>query len=116
VPPQLKLAEDSAFLDPTADAASRIVGDGADDGRELDEIERRFDRKEEEEPAPSAGRVTPEEIKMLMSDVHPANAPSPRQDRGSDVTNRTAARDTRAEGGAEGRSDNGTGTERGSER
>lgn len=132
VPPQLKLAEDSAFLDPTADAASRLVGDGADDGRELDEIERRFDRRkqadteraraagfdreDEEEPAPSAVRLTPEEIAMLMGDVHPENAPSPRQDRGSDVTKRTAARETRAEGGAEGRSDERTGTERGSER
>ena len=124
VPPQLKLAEDSAFLDPTADAASRLLGGGADDDRELDEIERRFDRKEEEEPAPSAGRVTPEEIKMLMSDVHPENALQPRHDRGSDVTKRTAARETRAETRADTRADTraeggsagGTGTERGSER
>lgn len=149
VPPQLKLAEGSAFLDPTADAVARLLGDGANDDRELEdreleEIERRFgrrnqtdteraraegvDREDEEEPAPSAVRLTPEEIAMLMGDVHPENALPPRHDRGSDVTKRTAGRDTRAdtradiradiraEGGAEGRSADGTGTERGSER
>ena len=149
VPPQLKLAEGSAFLDPTADAAARLLADRAltdraHDDRELDDIERRFgrgnqtdteraraegfDREDEEEPAPSAVRLTPEEIAMLMGDDHPGNALPPRHDRGPDAPRPLTGRETRAESRAESRAEDGAeggtsggtsggkGTERGSER
>lgn len=65
-PPLLKIAEGTEFLEARADL----------DARELDEIERRFGGNSgsddgldgEEEPAPSAVRITREEIAMLMDD------------------------------------------------
>ncbi|MEY2795441.1 MAG: hypothetical protein RIR10_1157 [Planctomycetota bacterium] len=109
VPPQLRIAEGAAVPDPAPEAASQardahVANDRARDGREfeereLEEIERHFgrrnhrrpetsldgelDREVDEEPPPSAVRLTPEEIAMLMGDVHPEQAPQHRQVRGS---------------------------------
>jgi hypothetical protein len=79
-PPMLKIAEGTEFLDGRAEL----------DARELDEIERRFGGNAdgddsldvEEEPAPSAVRITREEIAMLMDDQQSDTLPPSSTHRG----------------------------------
>jgi hypothetical protein len=89
--PTLKIAEGTAFsalhdeLHNTESPSAKAHDVGVTD-RDLDEIERRFrgddhidDATEpEEEPAPSAVRITHEELAMLMNDDQSDDAPPPR--------------------------------------